>query len=161
MVIENCKLPNSFAVEHFKQFFYSSFSSFSLFIWSVVIEVPVCDAIAWIEQKCIWLRQTTAHTSAMGWLCSVVEASLGIPIFMFNSKTSMTRTPMAHLPWLVRSRFWVPRKFFDNSSDIKGKFSYFIINMYETITDLALRLILSASRKHAYIILTSLNPSFI
>ena len=46
MDIENCKFPNSFAVEHIKQFFYSSFSSFSSFVRSVVIEVPVCDAIA-------------------------------------------------------------------------------------------------------------------
>ena len=28
------------------------------------------------------------------------------------SKISMTRTPMTHLPWLIRTRFWVPRKFF-------------------------------------------------
>ena len=28
------------------------------------------------------------------------------------SRTSMARTPMARLPWLIRTRFWVPTKFF-------------------------------------------------
>ena len=28
------------------------------------------------------------------------------------SKTSITQTPMTHIPWLIRTCFWVPRKFF-------------------------------------------------
>ena len=28
------------------------------------------------------------------------------------SRTSMARTPMARLPWLFRTRFWVPTKLF-------------------------------------------------
>ena len=28
------------------------------------------------------------------------------------SRPSMARTPMARLPWLIRTRFWVPTKFF-------------------------------------------------
>ena len=35
---------------------------------------------------------------------------------LIYSKTSMTRTPMTCLPWLIRTRFfWVPRKFSNNS----------------------------------------------
>ena len=32
--------------------------------------------------------------------------------FMNDSNTSMTRTPMTRLPWLIQIQFWVPRKFF-------------------------------------------------
>ena len=28
------------------------------------------------------------------------------------NKTSMTRTPMARLLWMIQTRFWVPTKFF-------------------------------------------------
>ena len=32
--------------------------------------------------------------------------------FYKYSRTSMARTPMARLPWLIRTRFWVRTKFF-------------------------------------------------
>ena len=43
------------------------------------------------------------------------------------SKTSMTQTPMTHIPWLIRTCFWVPRKFFwqlrkNIFRDISGSF---------------------------------------
>ena len=33
-------------------------------------------------------------------------------LFYIYSRTSMARTPMAPLPWLIRTHFWVPTKFF-------------------------------------------------
>ena len=46
-------------------------------------------------------------------------------------KPSVTRTPMARLPWLIRTRFWVHRKFLwqlkkTNSWGNFGDFSYYV-----------------------------------
>ena len=37
-------------------------------------------------------------------------------------RTSIARTPMAHLPWLIRTRFLIPTKFFRwlKETNIKG-----------------------------------------
>ena len=49
-------------------------------------------------------------------LCRYSRLSLSRPrlsritAYGINSKTSMTRIPMAHLPWLIRTRSWVPWK---------------------------------------------------
>ena len=42
----------------------------------------------------------------------------------WNSQTSIARTPIARLPWLIRTHFWVPRKFFRQLKKNKylGKF---------------------------------------
>ena len=49
--------------------------------------------------------------------------------YTLYSRTSMARTPMARLPWLIRTRFWVPTK-----EKYLRKFSYFIVKFYVVCT---------------------------
>ena len=58
------------------------------------------------------------------------------PLLRQYSRSSMARTPMARLPWLIRTRFWAPTKFFRylKKTNISGIFFYFIMKLYVLCT---------------------------
>ena len=60
----------------------------------------------------VYMFTVTTKSSFMVHIWTIFLQFHGIyEMFYAHSKTSLTRTPMAHLPWLIRIRFLVPRKF--------------------------------------------------
>ena len=59
----------------------------------------------------------------------VEVADLLVIIGFIYSRTSIARTPMARLPWLIRTCFWVPRNLFQENKYL-GKFCHFIMKLY-------------------------------
>ena len=50
------------------------------------------------------------------------------------SRTSMARTPMAHLPWLIRIFVYLRNSSDSFKKQYLGEFSYFITKMYVVCT---------------------------
>ena len=73
--------------------------------------------LIWMNQYLIhlWIQklgQQLDHQETFLKLLPLLQL-LGIfQILRKYSRTSIARTPMARLPWLIRTHFWVPTKFF-------------------------------------------------
>ena len=101
-------------------------------------------ASVWQEGTCHLAPQQTQNVAIMSLQrCSDVVTKflrrLCLLVLFSYSKTSMTRTQMTRLPWLIRTRFYVLRKSSDSSRkqifrDILGFFSNFIMKMYVVCT---------------------------
>ena len=67
------------------------------------------------ERKAPLYRMKTFAQSDQDLICSILYS-----IIISNySKTSMARTPITRLPWLIRNHFGVPRIFFLIAQDNK------------------------------------------
>ena len=89
---------------------------------------------SWVWVVPIWAIARCARSCSNGYtktqLCFIWDICARFGIIYILSKTSMTRTPMARLPWLVRTRFFEPQGGSLDSPrkqifmDILGNFSY-------------------------------------
>ena len=71
----------------------------------ICINTPGRRVRQWRCKIAVWHGETLRHENRSGgWIGSTAK--------IYYSRTSIGRTPMARLPWLIRTRFWVPTKFF-------------------------------------------------
>ena len=80
------------------------------------ISVGTCDSVPSTARSCCFLkreRDILMHTlyslGHFSYICTLIETvdeyAIGCVFFSFYCKTSMARTQVARLPWMVRTRF--------------------------------------------------------
>ena len=77
----------------------------------------------YVSLACPWAHQASIvrklkgledviSTTVVDWFLTEKGWSFTDKVFWYYSITSMARIRMARSPWLIRTRFWVPTKFF-------------------------------------------------
>ena len=103
-------------MSHRRQF---TWNAKSYFLWEIkkMIELLIAAVVIstlWV--KSCW-KEVKHHIIIIiiiftAWRCVGMGNKAKPDQTLIYSQTSIARTPMARLPWLIRTRFWVPTKFF-------------------------------------------------